>query len=136
MARERQLGEAEARVRELEGRASAQENEVARTGQERRVLEKRMEVVMEEMHSMKKRYEEEKGRSVSFTRGEDLHRLRTLESELEKKEKAVSKLSKEKLELEEENVKMNVQIMKMYGELEKHKATPHSLKLITHHSTK
>jgi superfamily II DNA/RNA helicase len=85
---------------------------------------------MEEMHSMKKRYEEEKGRSVSFTRNEDLHRLRTLESELEKKEKTVSKLSKEKLELEEENVKMNVQIMKMYSELEKYKSNTHSLKFI------
>jgi predicted phage gp36 major capsid-like protein len=50
---------------------------------------------------------------VSFSRNEDLHRLRSMESELEKKEKTVSKLSKEKLELEEENVKMNVQIMKL-----------------------
>ena len=58
----------------------AQEGELARAVQERRVLEKRMEMVMEEMHSMKKRYEEEKGRSISFTRNEDLHRVRTMES--------------------------------------------------------
>lgn len=40
-----------------------------------------------------------------------------MEGDLEKKEKALSRLTKEKLELEEENVKMNVQIMKYLSEL-------------------
>lgn len=34
----------------------------------------------------------------------------------------VSKLSKEKLELEEENVRMNVQVMKLLSEMEKIKS--------------
>jgi hypothetical protein len=50
---------------------------------------------------MKKRFEDEKGRSLSFTRNEDFNKVRNLECELEKKEKQISKLNKEKLELEE-----------------------------------
>lgn len=42
-------------------------------------------MIMEEIHGMKKRFEEEKGRSMSFTRNEDFNKVRTLESELEKK---------------------------------------------------
>jgi len=54
-------------------------------------------MVMEEIHTMKKRFEEEKGRSMSYTRNEDSHKVRVLESDLEKKEKTISKLNKEKL---------------------------------------
>lgn len=86
------------------------------------MLEKRNEMIMEEIHGMKKRFEEEKGRSLSVTRHEEFSRLRTLESELEKRDKNISKLSKEKLELEEENVRINVQVMKLLSELEKAKA--------------
>lgn len=59
---------------------------------------------------------------MSLTRNEEFNRVRTLESELEKKEKNISKLNKEKLELEEENVKINVQVMKLLSELERIKS--------------
>jgi hypothetical protein len=48
---------------------------------------------------MKKRFEEEKGRSLTITRNEEFNRVRTLESEVERREKTISKLNKEKLEL-------------------------------------
>jgi hypothetical protein len=49
---------------------------------------------MSEIHVMKKKFEEEKGRSLSFTRNEDFNKVRTLEFELDKKEKTISKLNK------------------------------------------
>jgi chromosome segregation ATPase len=120
--RQRKAREAEGRAGEAEGRAREAEGELGRAVQERKMLEKRNEMIMEEIHGMKKRFEEEKGRSLSVTRHEEFSRLRTLESELEKRDKNISKLSKEKLELEEENVRINVQVMKLLSELEKAKA--------------
>ena len=70
------------------------EAERGRWGQDRRMLEKRNEMVMEEIHTMKKKFEEEKGRSMSYTRNEDSHKVRVLESDLEKREKTISKLNK------------------------------------------
>jgi len=77
---------------------------------------------MEEIHGMKKKYEEEKGRSVSYARVEESNRIRDMDAALEKKDKMISKLNKEKLELEEENIKKNVEVMKMLTELEKVKS--------------
>ena len=58
------------------------------------MLEKRNDMIMEEIHKMKKTYEEEKGRSLSFTRGEEFNKVRSLEGDMEKKEKTISKLNK------------------------------------------
>lgn len=83
---------------EVQSRAGSE----ARLGevlQEKKALEKFKAVTMEEMHSMKKRFEEEKGRSLTITRNEEFYKVRGLESELEKREKQISKLGKEKLEI-------------------------------------
>ena len=126
-ASDRNGAEWEGRARELEKQRGGVENEMNRLVQETRQAEKRSEMMMEEMHGMKKRYEEEKGRSLSFTRtSEDFNKVRTLECEVEKKEKAISRLNKEKLELEEENVKINVQVMKLLSDLEKCKSALNS----------
>lgn len=56
---------------------------------------------------------------VSIRSSEDQVRLRHLQNELEKKEKTISKLTKEKLEIEEENINLHVQVMKKLSEMER-----------------
>jgi hypothetical protein len=52
---------------------------------------------MQELHSLKKQFEDEKVRStsiVSIRSNEDQVRIRQLQNELDKKDKAISKLTK------------------------------------------
>jgi len=55
---------------------------------------------MQELHSLKKQYEDEKLRStsvVSIRSNEDQVKIRHLQHEIDKKDKVISKLTKEKL---------------------------------------
>lgn len=75
---------------------------------------------MQELHSLKKQYEEEKKRStsvVSIRSNEDQVKIRQLQHEIDKKDKMISKLTKEKLEIEEENINLHVQVMKKLSEM-------------------
>ena len=89
------------------------ESELSKAEKEKRMVEKKADMIMEEMYGMKKKLEEEKGRSISFNRAEETNRIRWLENENEKKDKLISRCTKEKFELEEENVRLNVQVMKL-----------------------
>ena len=44
-----------------------------------------------------------------------------MQNDLEKKDKVISKLTKEKLQIEEENINLHVQVMKKLSEMEKNK---------------
>ena len=57
-------------------------------------------------------------------RNEENNRLRGMEMELQKKEKNISKLNKEKLEMEEQNVKLNILNMKYLNQIQKFKTNP------------
>ena len=58
------------------------ESEYNKLINDKKILEKRKEMIMEEIHFMKKKDEEEKGRSLSTTRNEENNRLRGMEMEL------------------------------------------------------
>jgi regulator of PEP synthase PpsR (kinase-PPPase family) len=69
---------------------------------------------MEELFSYKKKFEEEKGRSVSTLQvrsAEEYARVKTLENELMKKETIIRKLEKEVISLEKDNVNLTIQVM-------------------------
>ena len=44
-----------------------------------------------------------------------------MQNDLEKKDKVISKLTKEKLQIEEETINLHVQVMKKLSEMEKNK---------------
>ena len=70
---------------------------------------------MQEIHSMKKKFEDEKLRSTSITSfrsSEDISKLRNLENEIGKKDQKIRKLQKEVIKLEDENVQLNIKIMR------------------------
>ena len=58
------------------------ESEYNKLINDKKILEKRNEMIMEEIHFMKKKYEEERGRSLSTMRNEENNRLRGMEMEL------------------------------------------------------
>ena len=82
-------------------------------------LERKNSILMQELHSSKKKYEEEKTRSVStlgYRSSEDISKLRNMENELSKKDQKIRKLEKEVIKLEDENVQLNIKIMRELNE--------------------